>query len=122
MAEVPPVPGSITLDVAALGQLAYHSRCAAALAAEGSGDAAAPHALLSFALLHSLGGAELERTMHALDLPDTVGDFKGPKGERVRATADELALQLVAHFTSEGRHDLAGLYTDACDLMRATAS
>ncbi|MEZ5219304.1 MAG: hypothetical protein R2705_14985 [Ilumatobacteraceae bacterium] len=117
MGEAPPLPGTMSLDIGALGQLSYHLQCAAALSADGASDQAAGHTLLSWALLDALGGAALTEAVDALDLPRGVGDLRASGATRVRAHADELGLQLLAHFTSEGRHDLASLYREACDRM-----
>lgn len=108
-----------TIDVpaAALAQLAYHIGCAANLAASSRSSESIPHAVMSWALLEAIGGAALDDAVHGFDLPDDVGDIRAPDAAPVRERAEELALQLCAHFTSEGRHDLAHLYQTAYELL-----
>jgi hypothetical protein len=103
----------VPLDADVLGQVAYHVRCAAGLAAVGRSEECARHALLSWALLEAVGGDALRDAVGALDLPDDVGDVNGTAAGPVRRTTEELALQLCAHFTSEGRHRLAEVYQGA---------
>jgi hypothetical protein len=108
---VPPQP-VVSLDHGTLGQLAYHVRRAASLAARGRGDEGAPHAILAGALLDVIGGEPLAQAVAALDLPDAA-DGGPPTTSVPRTQAMQLGVQLIAHFTSEGRHDLATLYQDA---------
>jgi hypothetical protein len=108
-----PVPPTVSLDHGTLGQLAYHVRCSATLAAAGRGDEAAPHAILARALLDVLGGDALAQAVAALDLPDAATGSASAAAAAHRTRAIQLGVQLVAHFTSEGRHDLANLYQDA---------
>jgi hypothetical protein len=108
-------PAALT-ETDVLAQLAYHMRCSAGLAADGDRDACVPHAVLAWALLEAVGGQPLHEAIDALDLPDDLGDVHGGSRAFRRPTA-ELALQLCAHFTSEGRHDLAGLYQHAYQLV-----
>jgi hypothetical protein len=102
-----------SLEPVALGQIAYHMRRAAALAIDGQLEPSAGHSLLAWALLEDLGGAELQESLRALDLPDDLGELDVAVPSSLRRTGEELALQLCAHFTSEGRHDLAELYQQA---------
>lgn len=104
-----------TIDVtdAALGQLAYHVASAAHLADGEQPADSVPHAVLSWALLQALGGGRLEAVTDELDLPDHPASLRSASGRTTRRRAEELALQLCAHFTSEGRHELAQLYQDA---------
>ncbi len=112
-AEVAPSAGaSVTVDHGALGQLAYHVRWSAALAAGGRGEDSVPHAMLAAALLDVLGGPALESAISTFDLPPII-DPSGASTEKQRDVAVQLGLQLVAHFTSEGRHDLADVYQEA---------
>lgn len=101
------------LDHGTIGQLSYHLRCSAGLACSSDVAGAAAHTLLSWALLDVIGGDELRTAVTVLDLPDHVGDLGCDTGRPILASAQQLALQLVSHFTSTGRHDLAGLYQDA---------
>ena len=105
--------GSITIDDGRLGQLAYHVRWSAALAASGQTASAAQHALLAAAMLDVIGGAELRRASTALDLPDVVGLPVSVDAGTQRAATIELGYQFVSHFTSDGRYDLADLYAEA---------
>jgi hypothetical protein len=100
---------AVTIDLAVLGQLAYHVNRVAVTAGE-DGDACVTHAALSWALLNSIGEGELAALIDELDLPD-VGTAAG--SEMIQRRAGHLALQLCSHFTSEGQHELAGLYHDA---------
>lgn len=102
----------IVLDDGQLGQLAYHIRWSAALAAEGQHANAAQHAIIAEALLEVLGGDALRAASAALDLPDV--DAKPSSDEAIaqREAAVRLGFQLVSHFTSDGRHDLADLYQE----------
>lgn len=104
---------SIDVPPAVLGQLAYHVACAANLAAGPRPDDCVPHAVLSWALLGAIGGDGLEVALTGSDLPQEIGDIRSPAAAPIRERAEELALQLCAHFTSEGRHDLSQLYQDA---------
>ena len=112
-----------TLNVkpAALGQLAYHIACAAQLAASDQADECVPHAVLSWALLEAIGGDNLDASTTGFDLPDDIGDIGKPTAHHVRERAEDLALQLCAHFTSEGRNDVAELYQTAYDRLTAVA-
>lgn len=121
MATTPLAGPTLTLDHATLGQLAYHLRCSAGLTCSGGTDESAAHALLGWALIETIGGEELDLAMAALDLPDRVGDLSAPGGRHILAQAQQLALQLVAHFVSDGRHDLAGLYQGAFDRITTVA-
>ena len=104
--------GAVVLDDGQLGQLAYHIRWSAALAAEGRVDNAAQHAIIADALLDVLGGEALKAASEALDLPDIVAKPSSEAARAHRAAAMELGFQLVSHFTSDGRHDLADLYLE----------
>ncbi len=108
-----PPTGGVVLDDGQLGQLAYHIRWSAALAAEGRVNNAAQHAILADALLDAIGGAPLKAASEALDLPDIVAKPVSEVAAVHRAAAMELGFQLVSHFTSDGRHDLADLYLEA---------
>jgi hypothetical protein len=99
---------AIVVPPASIGQRAYLVRCAAAAPDVGT----TAHAMLAWALLESIGGDDLRDVVAALDLPDDAGDPRDPVAAPARHTAEELALQLCAHFTSEGRSDLAQLYQD----------
>jgi hypothetical protein len=111
--------GGVTFDHATLGQIAYHLRWSAALAAEGAGDPA-PHAILANSLLEALAGDDLRRAVGALDLPDVrVAPSPSTATSARLDAATQLGLQLVAHFTSEGRHDLADLYQVATGQLAA---
>jgi len=109
--------GAVSLDPTVLGHFAYHVRCAAGLTAADRAQEAAAHTFLAWALLDALGADQVHQAVRALDLPDQVGDLAAVAGHPARATASQLAVQLVAHFTSEGRHDLAELYTRAAGTM-----
>lgn len=111
------IDGDVRVDVDVLGQIAYHVRCAAGLAATGSAENGARHAVLSWALLETAGGRPVREAIDSLDLPDDVGDVRGEAATALRRGTEELALQLCAHFTSEGRHRLAQLYQDAYQLL-----
>jgi len=104
-------PGGIVIDDGQLGQLAYHIRWSAALAAGGQSASAAQHALLAGAMLDVLGGETLRSASSALDLPDVVVSDSAAAAAQ-RAGAIELGYQFVSHFTSDGRHDLADLYLE----------
>ena len=105
--------GAIVLDDGQLGQLAYHVRWSAALAAQGQVDSATQHAIIADALLEVLGGEALRAAGSALDLPDVVATPASPATTIQRGAATELCFQFVSHFTSDGRHDLADLYLEA---------
>jgi hypothetical protein len=104
--------GAVVLDDGQLGQLAYHIRWSAALATEGRVANAAQHAIMADALLDVLGGEPLKAASHALDLPDVDAMQSSQTSVAHRAAAVELGFQLVSHFTSDGRHDLADLYLE----------
>jgi hypothetical protein len=107
-----PASDALTVEPAALGQIAYHLRCSAGFAVDGAAESSAGHAMLAWALLGAVGGDALRDAVAALDLPDVgAGDDAVPTS--LQRTTEELALQCCAHFTSEGRHDLAQLYQDA---------
>jgi hypothetical protein len=103
---------TVRIESAVLGQLAYHIRFAAGLAAEGRGEESVPHAVLSWALLRSVGGDALREAMANLDLPDRIGAENAVVADNVRKPTQELALQLCAHFTSVGHNELSQLYHD----------
>ena len=105
--------GAIVLDDGQLGQLAYHVRWSAALAAQGQVDSAAQHAIIADALLDVLGGEALRAAGSALDLPDVVATPASAATTIQREAATELGFQFVSHFTSDGRYDLADLYLEA---------
>lgn len=107
----------IDVHPSALGQLAYHVACAAHLAAGERNDECVPHAVLSWALLEAIGGDQLDAAISGFDLPDDVGDIRSPTAKPIRARAEDLALQLCAHFTSTGRHDVGQLYQDAYERL-----
>jgi hypothetical protein len=112
---------STSIESAVLGQLAYHVRFAAALAADGRGDESVPHAVLSWALLRSAGGDALREAAAAFDLPDEIGGVHRVGALDECKPAEELALQLCAHFTSSGQHVLAQLYHDAYQVLASDA-
>ncbi len=114
-------PG-ISLDHGTIGQLSYHLRCSAALACAGDAQGSAAHTLLAWAMFDVMGGEQLRTAVAVLDLPDQVGDLHSEGGRPVLAAAQQLALQLVSHFTSTGRHDLATLYQDAFDTIGAVGA
>ena len=120
----PPSFGSradaVTVDHGMLAQLCYHVRWTATLSTNERGRDAAPHAIIAGALLDVLGGDELKRATTALDLPDVAVDHTSSSAGAHRADAVELGLQLVSHFTSDGRHDLADLYQEATRRIAAT--
>lgn len=105
--------GTISIDDGQLGQLAYHIRWSAALAAGGHLTSAAQHALLAAALLDVVGGAALRVASSALDLPEVASMPTRDEATAQRNAAVELGYQFVSHFTSDGRHDLADLYSEA---------
>jgi hypothetical protein len=107
-------------DQGALAQLRYHVRWSASLAAEGHSADSAQHAMLAGALLDVLGGRELESATTAFDLPD-VPAATAPGATAQRERAVQLGLQMVSHFTSDGRHDLADLYHEATHRVRTGA-
>jgi hypothetical protein len=104
--------GAVIIDDGQLGQLAYHIRWSAALAADGESANAALHAIIADALLDILGGQPLRAASSALDLPDVVAKPPSEAALAQRAAAMELSYQFVSHFTSDGRHDLADLYLE----------
>jgi len=108
---------STYIDSTVLGQLAYHVRFAAALAADGRGDESVPHAVLSWALLRSAGGEALRDAAAAFDLPDEIGGVHRVGLLDECKPAEELALQLCSHFTSAGQHVLAQLYQNAYQVL-----
>lgn len=108
---------TITIPTVLLGQLSYHVGCAARLAASGHSEESIPHAVLAWGVLESIGGEHLDRLRASLDLPNDVADLGTPEAAPVRKRAEELALQLCAHFTSEGQHQLARLYQDVYDRL-----
>jgi hypothetical protein len=110
----------IAFDQGALAQLRYHVRWSASLAADGRSDDSAHHAMLAGALLDVLGGAPLAAAATAFDLPD-VPPPTTPAAAAQRERAVQLGLQMVSHFTSDGRHDLADLYQDATHRIRTSA-
>lgn len=105
--------GTIMIDDGRLGQLAYHIRWSAALAASGQTASAAQHALLAASMLDVIGGDELRNASAALDLPDVVAMPASVDATSQRAASVELGYQFVSHFTSDGRYDLADLYMEA---------
>lgn len=109
----------IDVPASALGQLAYHVATAAQLAVTDRSDDCVPHAVLSWALLEAIGGDRLGGAIDGFDLPNEFGDVAGPAGKHIRERAEELALQLCAHFTSEGQHDVSQLYHDAYGRLTA---
>jgi hypothetical protein len=111
---------TLGIDNDRLGQLCYHVRWSAALAADGRTGDSAPHAILAGALLDVLGGEQLAAASAALDLPDVVSDHSSATAAAHREAAQQLGLQLVAHFTSDGRHDLADLYHEAARRVATT--
>ncbi|MEK7426037.1 MAG: hypothetical protein AAB131_19610 [Actinomycetota bacterium] len=112
--------GGITFGHDTLGQLAYHVHWSAALAAAGRGEEAAPHTILAGTLLDVLGGEPLRAAAAAFDLPEVVDDRSSATAKGHRAVAVQLGLQLVAHFTSDGRHDLADVYQEVTRRIAAT--
>ncbi|MGZ4702931.1 MAG: hypothetical protein ACXV5U_06260 [Ilumatobacteraceae bacterium] len=121
LASRPPT-GGVVLDDGQLGQLAYHIRWSAALAAEGHVNNAAQHAILADALLDALGGEQLKAASEALDLPAIVAEPVSQVAAVHRAAAIELGFQFVSHFTSDGRHDLADLYLEATRRIGSTVA
>jgi hypothetical protein len=105
--------GAVTIDDGQLGQLAYHIRWSAAMAADGEPSNAASHAIIAEVLLDILGGQALRAASSALDLPDVVDKPQSEAAVAQRAAAMELSYEFVSHFTSDGRHDLADLYLEA---------
>jgi hypothetical protein len=112
-----PANGGAGFDQGSLAQLRYHVRWSAALAADGHSADSAQHAMLAGALLDVLGGPELEAATMAFDLPEVTAPTS-PASSAQRERAVQLGLQMVAHFTSDGRHDLADLYHEATHRIR----
>lgn len=112
--------GEIAVDDGQLGQLAYHIRWSAALAAGGHTASAAQHALLAAAMLDVIGGQALRDASSALDLPDVAAAPACEDAVAQRNAAIELGYQFVSHFTSDGRYDLADLYAET--IRRISAS
>jgi hypothetical protein len=110
--QPPTIPGLVALDEGQLGQIAYHVRWSAALCAQGASASAAHHALVAAALLDVVGGESLQAARSALDLPEVTKASSVVENAQ-RSAAMELAHQFVSHFTSDGRHDLADLYSEA---------
>jgi hypothetical protein len=120
--NVPTVSSDSTnIASAVLGQLAYHVRFAAALAADGRADESVPHAVLSWALLRSASGDAWRESVAAFDLPDEIGGVHRVAALDECKPAEELALQLCAHFTSAGQHALAQLYQGAYQVLASDA-
>lgn len=110
----------VTFDPGALGQLAYHVRWSAALAAAGHGERVAPHAIIAGTILEVLGGEPLKAAVAALDLPDAGSEHDSASATAHREAAMQLGQQLVSHFTSDGRGDLADLYQEVTRTINAT--
>ncbi len=113
--------GMSTRDLtdAALAQVAYHVASAAKLATGSAPAECVPHSVLSWALLRSAGDGALADATGSFDLPDIDAELRTEGGLHARRRAEDLALQLCAHFTSEGHHELAPLYQDAYSLLTA---
>ena len=105
--------GAVIIDDGQLGQLAYHIRWSAALAAEGEPANSALHSIIADVLLDILGGQALRAASTALDLPDVDDKPRSTAAVALQAAAMELSYQFASHFTSDGRHDLADLYLEA---------
>jgi hypothetical protein len=108
----------LVLPAAVAGQLAFHARMAAAAAvARGDGEADT-EALLAWTILVDTG----------VDAP--LADLPGPriaKASTVRLEdtcrrTEALALELQAHFVSEGQGELAELYARAATRVQDAAS
>jgi hypothetical protein len=111
-------PSRITIDDGQLGQLAYHIRWSASLAASGQTVSAAHHAIIAGAMLDVIGGDALRVASSALDLPEVLAATSPSDVEAQRAAATQLSYQFVSHFTSDGRHDLADLYLETTRRIR----
>jgi hypothetical protein len=100
-------------------QLAYHLRLAAGFAAAGEAREAASQAALAWTLLELHGGAGCVGVSD--DLPGLRATGVSPEHwHRVRERTHAVALEMQAHFVSEGQHALASLYSAAGGAVPAT--
>lgn len=108
------VPGEVA------SQLAYHMGAAVRLATAGRPIESASETVLAWALLSAYGHPDAE--LAALDLP-TLAVAPALRWDDLLRRTQALALQLQAHFVSEGQHATATVYETAagrvCDLVAA---
>lgn len=98
--------------------IGYHLDLSVRLAAAGEVDESASEAVLALALLSI--GSEPSGASRLGDLP--APESLVPDGERtasIRRRGHALALEIQAHYASEGRHDLAGAYERAAAWLTA---
>lgn len=100
----------LVLPETAACHLAYHARMAARFGAEGDLEECASEALLAWAILDAHGGRQAAESLTS-DLPDGRIRAEAWSGDSdVRRRAHALALELLAHYVSEGQADSAALY------------
>lgn len=97
------------LSKIAAAQLLHHVTRAAAMAAADDTRRCAPEAVLSWAILRDAGLVAPPGWADD-DLPFEPSPLHGPGGAAARRAGIDLALQLCAHFTSEGRSEQAMFY------------
>ena len=108
--------GETALPSEVATQLLYHVHLAAQLNATGEHERGAAESVLVWGLVTSLGVLG-EARGPADDLPPVPPWPTGATG--VVRSGHMLALQLQAHFTSEGRSELAVAYADAASAIQS---
>ena len=100
----------LLLPAAVVPHLGYHAHLAAEFGSGGHADEAASEALLAWTILAVHGASEAHLLITG-DLPtDRVAGVEPAQRTETRRRAHTLALELQAHFQSEGQSAAARLY------------
>ena len=105
----------ICVPAESASQLAYHMSAAVRLATAGRPIESASETVLAWALLTTYGRPDAELT--ALDLP-ALAVAPALRWDDLLRRTQALALQLQAHFVSEGQHATATIYETVGDRLR----
>ncbi len=99
-------------------QVRYHLELAAQTASTGEVDRSAPEAILAWAVA-SVSRVLGDPSGAPDDLPLVPPWPAGADGAKFVREGEQLAMQMEAHYTSEGHFDLASVYADAAASLRS---
>lgn len=98
----------------------YHLELGVRLIAAGRSDEAASETALALALLRNRLGSAAEAAQRDLPPAEAVA-ADGAAVAAIHARARALAMEIQAHYVSEGQHELATAYEDAASWLASTA-
>ena len=99
--------------------IGYHLDLSVHLAASGETDEAASETALALALLSTHVGLEPEKPWSDLP-PQAVLTSDGEQTKTIYSRAHALAMEIQAHYVSEGQHELATAYETAATWLASS--